>query len=399
MSIRLTNSLRELNSLETPNELDYDKFFTDTLMVYPEGFDPNGAVLKKPCYRYGGDIFDLDRSHKSPKGGLGCSVCLEDKPARSMYFCRLCGGGLCAGCWTGCKTANTTHDSISITASNSSGNYPARDQPRCPTCRGEGTYGSQGLQATRVIQFTEQGRKYTFGPPPTIDHKLKEEVRLYIKEYNKVIRIVKDKIDKDKVIYADNIMAIEADETYNDMETQINKQEQLIMDMEQTIREIRGEVYNLKHRREEYVKDKLVGPIIVGATWYKDTFGEYVGRYTGGDHMTLSNLCKAMSNNYARRFFSPRVNDGTVNCDYQLADKCMFGKFGHRKTGGWFEKLDNLSKSIGERMTQICGGAIMPEAESVADMEKFSDSELEAQIKAMTALMEARKGGGGAKPK
>jgi len=391
MSLIIQNMLTSIADLKTPRRLEFDKFYTDTLKR-PNGYDEFNPAFKQPPYQYA-DLFDTSAKFKK-RGGESCVVCMEDKPVRSMLFCRVCSNGLCSGCYQGCRRGGPCFTPITAIDDLSQ----QQEQPQCPTCRGEGTFGNKGVKATRVITFTnpDNGITYTYGPNIFADKSLKATVHKYIKGYNSMCDIIQDKIESDKVILTDNLRAIESDETYNDIGNEINHFEQQIRELEQTIREFRSAIYDLRFKREQHVKDNIVGPTPIDVEWLKANLNLDM---TWNKHNipTLPKLVEALTKNYPRvmkrtQTYGNESNDIFYNRGLRFG---LHALSSHNMRGGFNGKLDETIAKITQRVNLLGAGAVAVEREDDAD--KLTDQELEEQMKMLQAIMLKRKGGGGAK--
>ena len=389
MSLIIQKMLTSIADLKTPSRLTFDKFYTDTLNR-PNGYDEFNPAFKHLPYQYA-ELYDTSAKYKL-KGGQSCCVCMEDKPVRSMLFCRVCSNGLCSGCYQGCRRAGGTFEAITAIDDMTMDQH----QPPCPTCRGEGTFGNKGIKATRVITFagTDNGITYTYGPNIFADKKLKAKVHKYIKGYNKMCDIIQEKIDTDKVILTDNLRAIETDDIYNDIGNEINSFEQQIRDLEQTIREFRSAIYDLRFKREQHVKDNIIGPSPIDVEWLKANLNLDMSWNTH-NIPTLPKLVESLTKNYPRVMKRQQLYGNDKNdLDYNRGLRFGLHATGRMK-GGFNGELDDTISKITQRVNLLGAGAVMVEREEDAD--KLTDGELEEQMKMLQAIMEKRKGGGGAK--
>lgn len=248
-----------INSLPA-TALQFNKLYDDTLFQYPDEYNADAENYHKTPNQYV-TAFSRPKTH-THKGGILCGVCFENKPASQTWFCRLCNASLCAGCFQGCKNvgfgfmpisvmdlANKNYDSSSVRAS----------QPRCPACRGEGTFASKGIRATRLRKFGDgeaEVAKY-FGPDLTRDKYLQQNVRGYIKSYNEAVTDTLTTLHKYKQSYEDLQKSIMDDAKYQAFCDDINEKRGVIAEMEQTIRDINTEIYKLQLKKESFVTNKI----------------------------------------------------------------------------------------------------------------------------------------------
>ena len=390
---RIQQQLNSIDALVTPTPLSFDTFYTDTLNR-PEGYDEFAGAYKHQPYQYG-KCFDTEARYKK-KGGSNCVVCMEDKPVRTMYFCRVCSNGLCSGCFNGCK-AGSGHSHTAITPIDCDSIYDSKSQqPTCPSCRGEGTFATKGVNATRIVTFVSTSadrRTYTYGPNIFVDKTLKSHVKKYIKNYNIMRLMLNEKIQEDKDILTANIQTIMEDERYNEFASQININQEQVKALQQQIREIESDTYEIRHKREEYAKELLTEPAEIDEEWIVKNLGNKV-KYNG--NVTLQTLVKSLTTNYPRTFKRTQGHYESNDLAY-LRGLNGIGQFADKKrSGGFNDQLDKDMRRMTDRVNALGAGCIMPIRE--ADLDEQSDRELEEQMRMLQAIMDKRKAkGGGAK--
>lgn len=404
MSGRLATKINRLKLMDKPTPLVYDKLYTETLVTYPEGYDENHTQYQKKPHQYV-KVMDHPKRYTN-RGGINCSICFDKKPATQTWWCRVCSTAICAGCYRGCRQgADYKHTPVAPVET--TGDYDVFDtlatQPPCPTCRSEGTFGTKGVQGTRIIGsgadtgYGSRRRKADwFGPNVTNDVILKEAVKDYINEYNKIQHIIITKVADDVKQGEANVEAIENDQDYQDFACCINEQEYQIRQLEQTIRDIQGGIYKLKMEREEHVKKLIKEPEKISPNFWVGK-GVTTSRATPVEDISV--LAKALKHDYPRRFFSPNVNNDVeslrVHNDLDLWRHAYFRK--GACDGGWFKELDDKLKIAQERYGYLMTGAIPIEDAKVCEVDKMSDAELEEQMRIMMEVMAKRKAGGATK--
>lgn len=249
-----------INSLPvTP--LHFNKLYDDTLFQYPDEYNADAENYHKTPNQYV-TAFGKPKTH-THKGGILCGVCFDNKPASQTWFCRLCNASLCAGCYQGCKNAggiNYMPISVMDLANKNYDNWsPRAEQPKCPACRGEGTFASKGIRATRLHKYGDgegEVARY-FGPNITTDKYLQQNVRQYIKSYNEAVTDTVTTLHKYKQSYEDLQKNIMEDAEYQAFCDDINEKRGIIAEMEQTIRDINSEIYKLQLQKESFVTNKI----------------------------------------------------------------------------------------------------------------------------------------------
>lgn len=286
------------------------------------------------------------------------------------------------------------------------GMYSTRaEQPRCPSCRGEGTFATKGIKATRLRKFgggNGEIPKY-FGPKIDIDKDLKGLVTNYVKAYNDTATELRAKLYEFKEGLEKAIEFITTSDNYQAFCDDINAKEGLIQDMEQTIREIQTDIYKIKLERDKFVQDSTEDGLVA-----KD----------GQELKKAMEASGYVANKFPRKFFR-EYNKGAKdysrelhNCcnDRDIAEHCNFTKayktsltLAYERYGmgdqGWhlqpadfgegLYELHNAYKKVVSRYDLLNTGTIMPKT-VVEDIVKMDDMSLDLRIKALLAEQEKR---------
>ena len=407
MSQAILTRLKQLKSLTRPTPLVYDKFYTDTLMNYPDGYDSKHKAFNHKPEQF----IDIEKNKKTYtcKGGKACLICMEKKPVKTTHFCRQCHASVCASCYNKCRHSNVLHTSANVGVIAIRPTHPDRTQPKCPACRGVGTFGTKGVMATRMVSFKvprpppydNSECEFTFGPVVTDDVILKGHVKGYITEYNRVLAILCDKIDTEVEQGLADVVTIHADVKYNDLESDINRIEGVIADYQQAIRELQSNLYSKRNEREKYVEGLMRKEDEVTQEWFEEKGIPLLDLHClplqdneGHKYKIRDNIAvaiKSLENNHPRRFFHRDVDK--QEDDVGIAQSCYLSQFvSHNyrgKTGRAFQGIHKFIALARERYDFLMTGAIQP----VIKMEvtEMSDAELTAQMDAIQATMDARK--------
>ena len=382
-SIHLSKYLSVLNAQREVKGIKYSKMFEETRYQYPDEHNNHDELMLKPAYQYV-KVMDTERKYKGKK--VECEICYEVKDVKTGRWCRQCSKYICAGCYQSCKTAGPTERAISVVdyTGKSYTHYDQKaKQPRCPHCRGDGTFGTQGIKATRVKCITQGNSTKIFGPDVCDDVILQKKVKDYIKEYNRTKEALNEKIAEQKVGIATSIKFIEESDEYNGLCDDINAQRAIIADYEKKIQHHQYEIYELSQKQKQFVADNSYNSadnIVNGITVkhaYKDNEC-YI-------------LCRYLTAEYPRLFFGSW--DGhLIENDVDIARKSFCSKYNHglRKHGGMFKGLDDKLIEVRNYYDYLLTGAINPSIPIKVD--DMADDELAIAIARLQQEQASRKG-------
>ena len=397
MTHSLASEIQRLMLVDKPKPLNFKTTFTKSLYQYPDGYKENS-----PLYQHAPKVFlttkpgELRGTH-TKKGGHSCSICLDNKPAKSAYWCRVCAGVVCATCYRGCKSGgNSTYSPRGAIMNQKSG---WGEQPKCPSCRAIGCFGTQGVIATRLIPFGpnsiySQTPKYCFGPNPMKDEDLQQAVREYIKEYNKIQALLNTRLDKEIELAVTNEQAISTDEEYQNIVCEINEQETVISDLKKMIRETEMKIFNLKEDKKARSR-KVQQPPNVDIYDYLLSEGVKTKPPVGPLNSTLVMSQTKDINIWMRKLqydegikrFMDTANEDIVTDDTYLHNRCRFSTLtpaGSR----WFVTLEDWKKVVADRWTQLLAGCAIPNTKR--KMDDMDDSEVMEQMRQLQAIMDKR---------
>ena len=397
---RISQKIHGLSTITIPTKLDFDTFFSNTLFVYPDEYDDNDTIFSKPAYAYV-KVYDTNKKYNQPRGGITCIVCYDKKPASTSWFCRVCDAVLCAGCFKSCRNHGTTYSPESVLDLTDK-NYSHRDvratQPRCPQCRGEGTFGTKGVKCSRIktITISDGVNKLYYSANPHNDIELRKYIKDYVAEFNKC----RDEMELYKcrniARWKKVLEEVNTSPIYEGFADDINEKEKMIKDLEQTIRDIRGAIWSIKIEQNKFIddviekKEKIPSPMIE----------------LGTQEVDMDTLIDKFGKIYPRRFYASQM-DGYAHLqhsdnDMDISQNCYFSRYKRqeRRTGGILPQLDRIYSNVRERYDYLMTGAELPIRQAKTDIDTMSDLELEEQMKIFQDIIRKRKEGkdcGGAK--
>ena len=379
-SAELKKQLDILNAQRDTVKLKWDGFYTDTVFNYPDQFHTD-TTLSKKAYQYV-DVKGIDKKYKGRN--VECLICYDKKSVKTGRWCRVCNFYCCAGCYKSCRQ-QSSYEPITVIDCHYKP-YEQWDkraeQPRCPQCRGEGTFGTQGVNATRVakiavVQHPANPTRYQyFGPDVTEDVELQSLTRDYLNEYNKVTDYLNEQMAVERVLITNSISFIENSDEYNGFCDDINEKEAEIKVLNDKILNIQMGIYNLHRQRELFVKDKAY---FAEEIELPSDIGK--GHRTP-DTRTSYRYGQYLRSNYPRRFFNISLNSGGFReCDIDIASKCDFSRLnrGDKKAGGYFKTLDDKLLKVREKYDYLLTGAVNPNV--AVSPNEMPDDELALMIK------------------
>lgn len=197
------------NQLLTPDE------YTNHNPILPDGFHTG---LDRPIKVWSKKTADKRNIHKTHQGGTAtCCVCMEDKPNRITWFCRVCDEGrVCGGCMVDLKR----HADYIYTPY-----WSLREDdrqvrlPPCPNCRCVKAWSPQGASYSKMKKVNN----IALPANPLMDKQLKAYIKEYCDIYNKWWAFIQKAKDHNKNRHIKIKQEIETDKTISLMGDKINE--------------------------------------------------------------------------------------------------------------------------------------------------------------------------------
>ena len=407
-SVELRKQLDILNGENVTQLLTYDKLFTDTTFNYPEQFH-NDSSLSKPAYQYV-DVMGIKKKYKSIN--IECLICYEKKSCKTGRWCRICNVMVCAGCYKSCR-AQSTHRPISVINCSDkpyTQECPRAWQPRCPKCRGEGSFGTKGVQATRIAKIRAYGDGADtvykqFGPDVTEDNELRRVTREYVNEYNKIAVYLNGDMEAERQGIKQSIEFIRTNEEYNNFCDDINGKGDAIKSLKTEIEGIESRIWTLRcektaieRKRGEFVKDNAH---YAPPTELPSSIGK--GDMDSLSDKTSSGYNQLLRTKYPIWFFNHNLNTSfDINNDIDIASRSYFSTHQYSvddgcgynlndiMRGGYFKSLDVKLNAVKTTYDYLLTGAINPVIPESPDT--MEDDELALMIQKLQAEQKRRKG-------
>lgn len=249
--------------------LDLEDFMTGRKW-FPEGWneglakserlDKYRAIYKLPnTYRFNAEdgrirqTLKLDTDKK-----FECALCLEMKPTNTLRNCRQCDWSICFSCYKGCVKTSKGWGQMTAQL------YPLGDngarslelQPRCPQCRGEGTYALQGTMGSPLFPHgDDDALPYNNFYGANADKILSLQCRTYVDKYNEMYNSVIEIEKHNEIVAKRNLIFIAHS-------TELNKINDEIMERELEIEKLKQLNKEAIDRKIDWARDNLEIPMI-----------------------------------------------------------------------------------------------------------------------------------------